>query len=221
MPFDGILGLGPADSILDNKHSFTKYLFRNGSVSNHSVQYRKLPNGEKQIEFGTFGHTSAKVRFKIEKVHENLNTMRIDVSQINLGNHSFPTHLGNSSNSSTVEDPKWMRCNMILGENPYLTIETPYQEEMDNFSIFMNDTYPELRLVRQFMNNGQQILIGMSNKRKCVDFKPKNPMANFTFNTSHEHQFHINGNSLLFDRHMGQDLGICFFGVMMVYDPKL
>jgi hypothetical protein len=97
------------------------------------MQYRKLENGTKEIAFGLFGHTSAKVKFKIEKVHDYLNTMRIDVSQVNLGNHSFPTHLGNATNSTTFEDPKWMRCNMILGEDPYLTIETPYIDELDSF----------------------------------------------------------------------------------------
>jgi hypothetical protein len=88
------------------------------------------------------------VRFKVEKVHDYLNTMRFDVSQVNFGNHSFPTHLGNSSNSSTVTDPKWMRCNMIFGGDPYLTFETPFKEELNSFEQYLNQTYPELRILK-------------------------------------------------------------------------
>ena len=120
-------------------------------------------------------------------MHDSLNTMRIDVSQINLGNHSFPTHLGNATNSTTFEDPKWMRCNMILGEDPYLTIETPYVDDLDSFQAYLNKTYPEIKVLRQQMSSGQRVLIGMTNKRKCSDLKLVNPMANFTFNTSREH----------------------------------
>jgi len=181
---------------------------------------RKLFNGEKELVFGLFGHTSAKVRYKVEKVHDYLKTLRFDVSQLNLGNHSFPTHLGNISNSSTVEDPKWMRANMILGGEPYLTIETPYLEELDSLHEYINATYPEIRILRQKMSNGQNMLMGIINKRKCSDVKLKNPMANFTFNTSREHQFHINASSMIFDRHMNQDLGMCIFGILMLQDHK-
>ena len=142
------MGLGPADTNLALSHSFVNYVYNNLSLTNHSLQYRKLANGTKEIVFGLFGHTSAKIKFKVEKVHDFLNTMRIDVSQINLGNHSFPTHLGNSTNSTTFEDPKWMRCNMILGEEPYLTIETPYIDELDSFEVYLNQTYPEIRILR-------------------------------------------------------------------------
>jgi hypothetical protein len=164
------------------------------------MQLRLLPTGEKQIEFGTFGHSSAKVRLHIEKVHEYLNTLRFDVSSLNLGNHSFPTQLGNSSsnssnftNSSTpTSDPKWMRSNLILGGDPYITFETPYMEDIDDFLLYMNVTYPEIKMLKQRMMNNQTIILGISQKRRCIDVKLARPMANFTFNTSKEHQFHIN-----------------------------
>jgi hypothetical protein len=56
--------------------------------------------------------------------------------------------LGNSSNTSTAVDPKWMRCNMLIGGDPYLTFETPYIEELDSFYQYLNDTYPELRILK-------------------------------------------------------------------------
>jgi hypothetical protein len=57
-------------------------------------------------------------------------------------------------------------------------------------------------------------------KKRCSDVKLKNPMANFTFNTSREHQFHINAQSLFFDRHLNQDLGVCIFSILMIHDDK-
>lgn len=187
LPYDGLLGIGPFEGKLEKNHSFSNYLYENKTISNNSLTYRQLFNGNKELIFGLFGHTSAKVRFKSEQVHEYLKTLRIDVSEIKLGNHSFPTHLGNNSNSSTYEDPKWMRANMIIGGEPYLTIETPYIEELKTFEQYLNETYPEVRIFKTRMQNGQIILLGMLNKRSCSEVKLKNPMANFTFNTSKEH----------------------------------
>ena len=76
---------------------------------------------------------------------------------------------------------------MILGEDPYLTIETPYIDELDSFHAYLNKTHPEIRVLRQLMSSGSRVLIGMTNKRKCSDVKLSNQMANFTFNTSREH----------------------------------
>ena len=70
------------------------------------------------------------------------------------------------------------------------------------------------------MSAGQRVLVGLTNKRKCSELKLANPMANFTFNTSREHQFHINSQSLFFDKHMGQDLGLCLFGVLIIQDDR-
>ena len=82
MPYDGILGIGPSSNPTQDKHSFSKYLFNSGLISNHTLTFRHLPifNNAKEIEFGSFGHTSALVRFHIEQVNQDLNTMRIDVT---------------------------------------------------------------------------------------------------------------------------------------------
>ena len=82
MPYDGILGIGPTSNEIEDRQSFTKYLFNTGLITNHTMTFRHLPSNSnsREIEFGYFGHTSALVRFHMEAVHDNLNTMRIDVS---------------------------------------------------------------------------------------------------------------------------------------------
>lgn len=67
MPYDGILGLGPFTNELEEKHSFIRYLFRMDQITNHTLQFRhSLSGGSKQLEFGAFGHQSARVRYHIE-----------------------------------------------------------------------------------------------------------------------------------------------------------
>jgi hypothetical protein len=142
----------------------------------------------------------------MEYVHENLKTMRIDVSEVKMGNYSFPTHLGTNatSNFSTPEDPHWMRVNLMLGSEPFIQFETPYPEDLDEYEAYMSHYYPEIKLSRTRNNFNRSVIFGLTRKASCNHVTFANPLQNFTFNTSHEHQFHIPAQGLLFDSHFGQ-----------------
>lgn len=179
MPFDGLLGIGPAEGITQQKQSFTKYLFDNGSITNHTVLITHDGKGNKEIEFGGFGHNGALIRYHMEQVHENLKTMRFDVSQVNMGNYSFPTHLGNindTSNFSTPEDPKWIRANLIIGSDPFITFETPFPEDVSEYLAYMGFVYPEISLIRTTNRFGHTVIVGLTKKQKCSKVTLQNPL---------------------------------------------
>ena len=55
-----------------------------------------------------------------------LNTMRIDIGNIQFSNYTLPTHLNTTDANGTRVDLGWLRVNLILGGDPFLTYETPY-----------------------------------------------------------------------------------------------
>jgi len=71
--------------------------------------------------------------------------MRIDVSTAQLGNYTFPTSLVNPTYNVTV-DPAWMRVNLILGSDPFITYETPILAELDEFQTFMGHFFPDFTI---------------------------------------------------------------------------
>jgi hypothetical protein len=223
MPFDGILGLGPATTEIEDRHSFTQYLFGTGLITNHTLTFRHLPESgnSKEIEFGHFGHSSALVRYHIEDVQEHLRTMRVDVSSVMFGNFTFPTHYGVNITDpvSTPEDPKWMRLNLIIGSDPFITYETPYIEELNDFIDYMATHYPEVKISQAKNRFNHTTILGSTAKSTCDRANMKHHLQNFTFNTSHEHQFHIPSTSMLFDTYMGYPLGQCILSILIVYDP--
>lgn len=151
-----MLGLGPPSSDLESTHSFTNYLFRNGFIQNHTLQFKHLSSGLKQIEIGDFGHASARVKYHIEPVHEYLNTMRIDASDVMLGNYSF---LPMVSVFNETAEKEWMRVNLILGGDPFMTFETPHREDLNDYISFMNMTHPEIKLRLTYSANKDQIVV--------------------------------------------------------------
>jgi hypothetical protein len=42
----------------------------------------------------------------------------------------------------------WMRVNLILGSDPFITYETPILSELDEFMSFMTHYYPDVILTR-------------------------------------------------------------------------
>jgi hypothetical protein len=148
--------------------------------------------------------------------------MRFDVSQVSMGNYSFPTKLGGSNdttNFSTPEDPHWMRVNMVLGNDPFLQLETPFEQDLWDFAIYMSEAYPEIKLYQTKNRYNHTVVFGSTKKRTCNQFISANPLQNFTFNTSHEHQFHIPASALLFDTHFGMAIGECLLSILLVQDP--
>lgn len=112
-----------------------------------------------------------------------------------------------------------MRMNFMLGSDPFITFETPYMEDLNEFQAYMNHFYPEIKIITNTNRFNHTIMLGVTGKAKCAHVGPKNPINNFTFNTSHEHQFHIPASSMLFDTHLGQPIGECMFTLLMVHDP--
>lgn len=111
-----------------------------------------------------------------------------------------------------------MRVNLILGSDPFITYETPYLEELDEFQTYMSYFYPDITLTRGQNKFNHTVLIGQTSGKSCSKVTLKNPFQNFTFNTSHVHQFHIPASSMLFDQYMGFPLGSCMFSILFVYD---
>lgn len=85
-----------------------------------------------------------------------------------FGNYSLPTHLrtnfteNETVESTTPEDPKWMRVNMILGGDPFITFETPYIEDLNEFKDYMALYYPEITMTQTVNRRGQTIIIGVA-----------------------------------------------------------
>lgn len=221
MPYDGLLGLGQPVDDVQQRQSFTRYLYDHGHIANHTVTLRHTDKGDKQLEFGHFNHPSPLVRYHIEQVHGNMSTMRFDVNEVLMGNYSFPTHLEQniSANASIAEDPHWMRVNLILGSDPFIQFMTPFEQDLHEFDAYMQFTFPEIKFYETKNRYNHTVVFGTTKKRTCKDFTSASPMHNFTFNTSHEHQFHIPASSMLFDTHFGINLGECLFSLLMVHDP--
>lgn len=95
MPYDGLLGLGHPQNEIQERQSFTRYLYDHGNITNHTLTLRHIGEKDKQIEFGHFNHPSSLIRYHVEQVHGNMSTMRFDVNEVLMGNYSFPTHLNN------------------------------------------------------------------------------------------------------------------------------
>jgi hypothetical protein len=72
--------------------------------------------GSKHLEFGAFGHSSARVRYHIENVNNYMNTLRFEISELKLG--SF--FLSNLQANQTNKNLDLIRVNMILGGEPYV-----------------------------------------------------------------------------------------------------
>jgi hypothetical protein len=102
----------------------------NKTISTNAISYRQLFNGTKYIEIGSFGQSTVKVRYHIEKIHDNLNIMRIDVNDLRFANFSFPS---NSTNLETNITQNWIRANWIMGGDPYVTYETNLISELTEY----------------------------------------------------------------------------------------
>ena len=210
LPYDGLLGIGPSATPLQDQQSFTKTLFNSGLISNHSLTFRHVPqrNNAKEIEFGYFGHTKALVRYHLETVNPDLNTMRIDVSTAQLGNYTFPTTLGYNAALNMTVDPMWIRVNLILGSDPFITYETPILAELDEFQTFMGHFFPDFTIQRGKNRFNHTVITAQTGGKNCTkqQFK-QGELQNFTFNTSRAHQFHIPYQSMMFDTYMGYPIG--------------
>lgn len=112
-----------------------------------------------------------------------------------------------------------MRVNLILGSDPFIQFMTPFEQDLEEFDAYMFHTFPEIKFYETKSRYNHTVVFGTTKKRTCKDFTSASPMHNFTFNTSHEHQFHIPASSMLFDTHFGVNLGECLFTLLMVHDP--
>lgn len=92
---------------------------------------------------------------------------------------------------------------MILGGEPYVLYQTNNTLDLDEYEFYMKETFPEIKLLRQVNSLGRIVIVGDGQVQSCKDLRLKNPMANLTFNTSAEHQFHIPGASMLWDTYQG------------------